>query len=245
MLKRSVKQLLSRGGFSVSNLRLIPPALLKPENLLEVNFDLIVSQHLLKTTDFFFLQIGAFDGVECDPLRNYVQQYRWRGLLLEPQRSAFRELQKNYSDQPQLILRNLAISDKRVRKTLYTVNGGDAPEWCRGLASFRRDVILKHSTLLPDLERRLNSEEVECVTFNDLLDEYQIEKIDLLQIDVEGYDAELIKMFPFDRMKPRIVHFERKHLLRDELDSCLHLLASHKYRFANDGAEDLVAYRAC
>ena len=37
---------------------------------------------------------------------------------------------------------------------------------------------------------------------------YKIKKIDLLQIDTEGYDAEIILNIDFDLMKPKIIRFE-------------------------------------
>jgi FkbM family methyltransferase len=162
--------------------------------------------------------------------------------LLEPQRNAFRLLESNYANQSQLTFKNVAISDRHETRTLYTVARGNIPEWCQGLASFDRDVVMSHRDLVPGLEHFLETEEVQCITFQSLIEDCRIHHVDLLQVDAEGYDAEIIRLFPFQLIRPGIIHFERKHLSRDELTSSLDRLVSFGYRFANDGAEDLVAY---
>jgi FkbM family methyltransferase len=242
VLKTTLRQLLNRWGYKVTNLSQIPPAFLNEENLLKITFDLMVAQQLSQSSDFSFIQVGAFDGVECDPIRKFILKHAWKGVLIEPQKNAFAQLKRNYSDQPQLSFKNAAIANQRTTRRLYTVGHGDVPAWCQSLASFDRDVILKHKDLVPHLEELIEIEEVECITFADLIEEFGLQKVDLLQVDVEGYDAEIISMFPFHLVKPNLVHFERKHLSLDELERCLKVLVRNEYKFANDGAEDLVAY---
>ena len=242
MIKKALRELLHRCGYSVSNIRQVPPPLLEKQNLLEINFDLVVAHYLLGKPDFFFIQVGAFDGVQGDPLRKFVLQHNWSGVLLEPQKRAFQLLERNYANQPHLILKNAAISDRHETRTLYTVGQGDVPGWCQGLASFDREVILRHREMVPGLEHLIETEEIDCITFQELVEECQIDHVDLLQVDAEGYDGEIIRMFPFDLIRPGIVHFERKHLSRRDLTNCLDLLVCRGYKFANDGDEDLVAY---
>ena len=47
-----------------------------------------------------------------------------------------------------------------------------------------------------------------CLTFDELVRQYDVEHIDLLQIDTEGYDAEIIKSIDFSKIKPSIIRFE-------------------------------------
>jgi hypothetical protein len=68
MIKEALRQLLRRYGYSVSNLRQIPAPFLEKQNLLEITFDLVVAHYLLGNPDFFFIQVGAFDGVQGDPI---------------------------------------------------------------------------------------------------------------------------------------------------------------------------------
>ena len=60
---------------------------------------------------------------------------------------------------------------------------------------------------------------------------YEINKLDLLQIDAEGYDFELLKIFPFSKVTPRIIHFEHLHLNETDRDASLKFLHNLGYYF--------------
>jgi hypothetical protein len=45
-----------------------------------------------------------------------------------------------------------------------------------------------------------------------LLNKHNVKKIDLLQIDVEGYDGELLVGIDFSKIKPRYIRYEDKHI---------------------------------
>ena len=49
-----------------------------------------------------------------------------------------------------------------------------------------------------------------------MLDPYRVESIDVLQIDAEGMDAQLLTWFPFERIKPALLHYETAHMSADE-----------------------------
>ena len=42
----------------------------------------------------FFVQVGANDGVQSDPINHFVSEYGWRGILVEPQPAIFKKLKK-------------------------------------------------------------------------------------------------------------------------------------------------------
>jgi hypothetical protein len=66
-------------------------------------------------------------------------------------------------------------------------------------------------------------------------------RLDLLQIDAEGADGYILSLFPFDRVKPAIVHWESKHLTTPQREECLDRLVPFGYRFAQSGDEDMLA----
>jgi hypothetical protein len=72
---------------------------------------------------------------------------------------------------------------------------------------------------------------VRCENFEYILDKYEISKLDLLQIDVEGYDFELLKIFPFASVTPRIIHFEHLHLNVTDRNASLKFLHNLGYSF--------------
>jgi FkbM family methyltransferase len=228
-LKTQIKSYLATRGYK---LEFKPkPLIANPNAELQVTFDHIVSYHLLKNPDFYFVQIGALDGIFYDPIYKYVNRYKWKGVLVEPQEKYFQILQTNYQGNEHLVFKKVAISDKRGTKILYKVRDSeeDLPEWVIGLASFKLETILSHKPLIPNLENLIDEEIVECMTLSDLFNEIQVKKIDLLQIDVEGYDYEIIKMLDFNQVKPSIIHFEHGHLPIEQFDECLEILINQNY----------------
>jgi hypothetical protein len=115
------------------------------------------------------------------------------------------------------------------------------PTWCGGLAGFSRQSIEKHEPFLPGISKYIVESSVPTETFDEILQLMPTDELDLLQIDTEGFDSMLLSMFPFQRVKPKLIHFERKHLSVNELEESLVHLASFGYKFALDGDEDMVA----
>lgn len=245
MIKRILKNIIRRTGYRISSTKYLLKQLNYPENILELNFDHVMSDYLIhrKNGDdsFTFIQVGAFDGVECDPLIKYLNRYRWNGVMLEPQPGPYSKLKERYSDQSQISVRNSAVSFENGKKKLYTLEGGDLPEWAKGMASFNKNIILKHRYLFPAINDYIKETDIDTVTFQKLLDEEAIITLDLLQIDTEGYDAEILKMFPFDRIRPNLIHFESKHIAKNDLEFLLDTLIGKGYRIARDGEEDMIA----
>jgi FkbM family methyltransferase len=187
-------------------------------------FESIIEQHSQTTHDFFVLQIGACDGVQCDPIHEWIKKYRWRGILVEPQTNEFERLKSNYKDNDNLRFENVAIAEENGLRCLYKVKEDSIVEdWQRGIASF----IPK-----PHLERqdKITTEMVQCVRFDILLDKHDVNHIDLLQIDVEGYDYEILKMFDFNRIKPQLIRYEHAHLKLSDKASCKKYLTHNGYR---------------
>ncbi len=181
--------------------------------------------------DLFFVQIGANDGVIYDPLYHYVRRYRWPGLLVEPARCCFARLQENYRAHPNLILENAAISDREEQRALFRIREDCdyLPEWCAGLGSFHREVVLSHRWAIPDLERYVVEEIVHCVTLSSLLRKHAVTRVDILSIDTEGHDHEILRQVDFESVRPRVLLYEHEYIRRVERKRCEAMLAGRGY----------------
>ena len=212
---------------------------------MQLDFDHALSKYLIHNkqsyNDFTFIQVGAFDGVECDPLLKYLQRFDWTGIMLEPQPGPYNKLFDRYKGRNAITVMNAAISDRNGRATLYTVEGNGLPEWAKGMASFKKQNIIKHGYMFPMINDHIIETEVDTITFENLFSGHSINKIDLLQIDTEGFDGEILKMFPFDRIKPNIIHFESKHIPKHDLEKVLDDLISYGYTIGRDREEDMIA----
>ncbi|MGH8659268.1 MAG: FkbM family methyltransferase [Gammaproteobacteria bacterium] len=184
-----------------------------------------------RTKDFFFIEIGANDGVTQDILHQYIYKYRWRGILVEPVPYYFEKLKCTYEANDQLILENIAISDKDEIRDFYRVREGVShfPYWSEGLGSFDLNVVLSHRWAMPNISDYIVTEKVKCIALRSLLLKHHVKKIDLLSIDTEGYDYEIIKQIDFDKLSPLVLIYEHKHIKRDERKRCESMLRAHRY----------------
>jgi FkbM family methyltransferase len=240
-MKDLLKTSLAALGYRVQGTRYCPRQLLDPGCLRVIEFDDVVCRHMFETgPELTFIQIGAFDGITADPLRKYIDKCGWRGVLVEPQARAANKLRELYRGNERIITLQAAVDREYGSRTLFTVESETAPAWTGGMASFRREHIVKHSVLIPGVGTMIREETVDCITFDEVLGRLPHERIDLLQIDAEGADAYLLSLFPFDRVRPAIVHWEIKHYTKTQKQDCLDRLAGFGYRFAPSG-EDMMA----
>lgn len=236
-MKSFLKSLLGRFGYRIS----------QTQNTEFFRFESLLYYQLERTADFRFVQIGACDGVSFDPTYEFVRRNhrRIRGVVVEPLPDLFAELRRTYSALPNIVPVNCAIHNSETQMTLYRVDPrrlASAPDWAKGIASFD-----------PEHHRRLGipsdlmvAESVPCRTLESLLGEHGLTRIDLLQIDTEGYDAQIVLGLDFSRIVPVIIRFEYgRHVgtmseaLFDEVVDRLH---RHGYELAFV-APDVIAYR--
>jgi len=78
----------------------------------ELVFDYIVDIYTNKQKGFFFVEIGAHDGISGDPIHRHIIKYKWKGILIEPVKYLFDKLVAYYKRQNNLIFENVAIGDK-------------------------------------------------------------------------------------------------------------------------------------
>ena len=191
------------------------------------------------TSDVFFVEVGANDGVSFDPLHTYIIRHRWRGLLVEPLPDLFRQLKETYKQCTGLIFENMAIAEKPGCRDMYRIatdvlTNGTLPAWTKGIASFFNDRNALGGYRIPastfeQIRSHITVEKVMCDTLDNLLRKHAITKIDVLQIDVEGYDYHVLRQVDFSRFRPSIIRIEWLNLPDDEKGLAIQLLRSQGY----------------
>lgn len=178
-----------------------------------------------------FIQIGANDGITLDPLRRQILLRQWSGVQVEPVPSIFEQLCINTGSR-RLALENVAIADRSGSLPFYSVADDPwlrFPDWVRLLGSFRREVVESHAKFVPELAANIVCTQVPTLTWDELLQRHRFDRIDVLQIDAEGYDYQLLRSFPFERLQPSLLMYEHRHLLPSDRAECERLLATHGY----------------
>lgn len=215
----------------------------------------VIEQKVNGVKNFHFLQIGGNDGFANDPIFKFVKRYSWKGIIVEPQKEVFtKRLRRTYRFEKNIILENIAITEKNGIRKLYKLGFTNA-RWATGLATFDRktlefqiernyvaDCAKAQGIALPDnIDDYIISEDVHCSTINDLLIKHHFKTLDLLQIDTEGFDYEIIKNIDFSVLKPTIISYESEHLSKSDFIKCNDLLKLNGYT-VNHLERDSVAY---
>ena len=185
----------------------------------------------------FFIQVGSNDGLKLDPLRPHILARQWAGIMIEPIPYVFEQLEAQYKGHSRIVLENVAITDHDGTAELYYLpesTDQSLPDWYDALATFRKDVLLKHAEFIPDIAQRISSIQVPCLTFESICAKHSVGNIDLVQIDTEGYDAEVIKLIDFDHHSPTLIMFEHMHLTPPDRNACIARLRRHGYEYVSD-----------
>lgn len=241
-MKQAIRGLLARLGYRIEGIRFTPRHLFDAQAVRHLEFDDVVCRHVFEHgANCTFLQIGAYDGISTDPLRKFIERFGWRGVMLEPQPGPARQLRELYPEGSGVEILEAALDCERRMRSLFTIDSDTVPTWVGSMASFDRAQIIKHEALVPGIAEMIQEIQVTCVTMGDALDRLGSDRLDILQIDAEGADGYLLSLFPFDRIRPAIIHWEVKHLSKEDQEDTLDLLCGHGYRIARSGGEDMLA----
>lgn len=206
--------------------------------------------------DFFFVQVGAHNGLSNsdDVLRDCAFRFHLRGLLVEPQARVFAELLENCKEQSGLNFENAAIGHKDGCQQLYTIKKNlDFLAYANQAASFSlghlrkmlkkhilheatQDVVQRVKQLGLSIDDCIEAEIVQTYTFESLLNKHGVRRMDLLQIDTEGFDYEVIKMANLSKFEPTLIIYEHEHLSDGDQVECWRDLRALGYRlFTHNG----------
>jgi FkbM family methyltransferase len=242
-VKQSIKRLLGHFGYRVEGTRYTPRHLYRPECLRAIQFDDVICRYMFEHGEVCnFIQVGAYDGVSTDPLHRYIGPCGWRGIMLEPQPGPAAQLRQLYKDNADIVVLEAAVDSERITRTLYTLECENLPKWAGGMASFERRQILQQDYLIPGIERLIRELRVDCIPFSEIIEVHPgAKELDLLQIDAEGADGYILSLFPFDQLKPAIVHWKIKNMTKLEQEAVLDLLCEQGYLISRSGGENMLA----
>ena len=164
---------------------------------------------------FNIVQIGAFSGNDkvYDILKKEITA---NALLIEPVPWVFEELKNNYkkiANPDRLLFDNSVINIYDGECEFYAINNKQYSEnWAIQLSSLKLTLIKEHEQFLKNNELEYQKLILPCINSLSLIKKYNITDIEFLKIDVEGLDYDLVKGWPYDKVKPKYFQFEFAHL---------------------------------
>lgn len=198
-----------------------------------------------------FLQIGAHDGLICDPIREFVISGRWEGCLVEPLPDVFAKLRANYhytglEASGKLRFVNAAVSSQEGQVILYQVGkafASQVPDYARLLTSMDRQHLLQHLSSVPGADQMIEELVVPCMTPLQVMNHAALSELDLLLVDVEGHEFEVFAAFPFATVRPGVIIYESVHLSTEHSGFVSQLLIQNGYTL-NPSGNDTIALRS-
>ena len=164
--------------------------------------------------DFGLVVIGAHFGVW---LESEITKYQNQNILLvEPVPYNYNKLKDNFKNTKNIqICTNAIFSENKLDK-FYYVNENSISKlgkhWASGIGSFNKDHILNHKTKRFNIKPEdIDEIEIKFITFDDLIENYSIQSIDKLQIDVEGAEFEILNSINYKKININSIQFESKH----------------------------------
>jgi FkbM family methyltransferase len=179
----------ARGDFSQSR-----PALHGMDRRLEA---------ILDKDGGFFVEAGANDGYQQSNTYSLERLRGWRGVLVEPVPDLYREAVR---ERPGARVFNCALVAEGHPDPGVTLRYGGLMTVVAGDEQADRDwVAAAHAVAQEEPEHEFT---VPARTLSSLLDEVGAPEVDLLSLDVEGYEPQVLAGLDLDRHAPRYVLVE-------------------------------------
>ena len=180
-----------------------------------------LDKKLLKYLNFkegFYIECGANDGVNQSNTWYFEKVLNWRGVLIEPNKTSFKNLKNNRSSKN--IFRNVALVSEDFKNK-------------------NEEIYLSENNLESKLTNAVSplSQKVATETLNNILKEHNINKINFFSLDVEGYEEEVLKglnldIFDIDYILIETNNFDKINFM---LKNCNYILKEklsfHDYLF--------------
>lgn len=140
-----------------------------------------------------FIEIGS-----CDfNTLNYLGDLNWKGVIIEP----IKKYLDNLPQKPNIHYLNYAIDYTKGQRIMFVAEDEIVNEDrdFAGMSSFYQynDSLTKEVL-------------VNTISILDVIKMCDITDIDFLKIDTELHDYEILKMFPFDLISPKIIKVETR-----------------------------------
>ena len=205
-----------------NNRSIATDSFLTVNNLLNILFEKKKIQSLV--------QIGANDGQSFDELNLYIKKYEPRSILVEPIKENFLKLKENYKNTNNIELENSAISIDNEISFLYKVDIKFEKQYDNhipAIPSFNKRHLINHGVK----EKHIVKEKINTINIKELLNKYNINKLDLFFVDAEGYDGKIVyELISNTNLRPFII-FEFIHIQNSFFEKLKKKLINENYQF--------------
>ena len=177
----------------------------------------------------FVVQVGGNDGLQNDPLRKYfIKEGNYSVIIFEPIFYYYNQLINLYKNRGDIKIKNLYVSNQVSSKKIFYIdpkiciqvnNKENEYDWLHGLGSFNKQLVEKaidqnsfrgdkYKEKIKKLKDNIIFENVKGFTLKDL--NFPNHTLNLLVIDVQGFELEVLESLSFGEKIDYIVYEDEK-----------------------------------
>ncbi len=212
-------------------------------------FDKVLHYYGRKAEKLFMINIGAMDGEMFDTLTGYSNMYGSDVLYVEPIKKHFERLKENKSCHSGNLFENAAISDYNGTVSMKTIPVEIVDQGLVHHAFYGMSVIDPSKNGMGSeadrevVEKYAIDVEVNCITFQTLIDKHQIESFDVLYMDTEGHDHTIFKQVDLQKFRPKLIRLEYCNLSDEEKELVKKKFTDNGYIYEISGGVDIDGLR--
>ena len=180
-IKKTIKKTFNYFGLEIKK---------KDKEINELSFDEIIKKKILKS-DPLIIDIGANKGQSIEKFSNLFDKSVIHSF--EPVTKEFDELKKKFGGKKNIFLNNYAIGDKKEKKYLNITAKTENSSFNK--INLGTDWIKKRSKEYSVNENEYieHQQEVDLDTLDNYCNENNIDNIDILKIDTQGYEDKVLE----------------------------------------------------
>ena len=160
--------------------------------------DKVIKNHFFPNKkNGFFLEIGAYDGIEGSNCFHFEKFLNWNGIAFEPSKVQYEKLKKN---------RNCKILNKAMSNSIVEVDFVEIIEGLTQMSGIRNENYTAEKIINNSAQSKTEISKIVTTTFDQEVPSHQ--EIDYLSIDIEGGELSVLETIDFEKYTIKVVSVE-------------------------------------
>ena len=155
-----------------------------------------------------FINFGCYDCISNDPILNYILDYNLKGYFVDANFDILSECRDNF----------IGFDYTFVGVGIYTSSGPqtfyepkkmkNVPEWFYQTGTFDFSKVVEICGKLNIPLDSYSQKTIHCERIDEFITKRGLYDLEVINIDLEGLDAEVIRQFPFNLVRPKVIMIE-------------------------------------